>query len=331
MTSKRAAPTFLASKGLIPFLLCVLLCGCDGCSSNTATPENSPAESRVPEQERDAGDGVFSMFEPGAGPFDGRIYLTAGKPDFANQYPATVMIATGGLLAATECSGVLLTPRLVLTAANCVCEKREITSSEGRRATLSDSSACAKRAYVTTIGYGEAINEFMAHMQVQPYSGVVRPHPEFKLLLDEQQSVVAQHADLAIIALQVPVESKIRPVSLSDTEARAEERLTMTGYGYGKKFGHIFGLRFIRSDKVLRRAASGADRFLYEQQGTFLYDGFNGGPCFREERGASKLVGIASLGTEEELTFTSTYFYRDWLDSELQQFTRQEQSPNDLP
>ncbi|MBN1210696.1 MAG: trypsin-like peptidase domain-containing protein [Myxococcaceae bacterium] len=194
------------------------------------------------------------------------------------------MIATGGLLAATECSGVLLTPRLVLTAANCVCSKREITSPESGKATLIDSSACAERAYVTTIVYGKAVNEFMAHMQVQPYIGVVRPHPDFKLLLDEQQAVVARRADLAVITLQVPVESRIPPVSLSATEARAEERLTMTGYGYGKKFGQIFGLRFIRRDKVLRGGTAGDGRFLYEQQGTFLYEGFNGGPCFREER-----------------------------------------------
>jgi hypothetical protein len=57
----------------------------------------------------------------GFGPFDGRIFLAAGKVDFANHHASTVMISADEPLAAAECSGIPLTPSLVLTAASCVC------------------------------------------------------------------------------------------------------------------------------------------------------------------------------------------------------------------
>lgn len=57
---------------------------------------------------------------------------------------------------------------------------------------------------------------------------------------------------------------------------------------------------------------------LYEQQGAFVYNGYTGGPCFREGESRRWLVGIASVGPDQQLSFTSTYFFRDWLRAELQ-------------
>ena len=61
------------------------------------------------------------------------------------------------------------------------------------------------------------------------------------------------------------------------------------------------------------------ERILYKQQGTFIYNGYDGGPCFRERTARRWLVGVASARAGQELSCTSTLVYRDWLLKELSQ------------
>jgi hypothetical protein len=321
-----------------------LLSACGRCSADPPQPSQdlatSPdftvgeAPSPPPEEPyeptaQDYLDNGIPLWATESGPFDGRIFLTAGKPDFENRYTSTVMIATDGPLAAAQCSGVLLSPHLVLTAASCVCLPQKVTSAEGHTITLFDSSSCFPSAYATTAEYGKVVNEYTAETAMRSFVGAVRPHPDFKLLLDGQ-TVVTHHADLAVLVLEKPVPGEIRPASLADQEVRAQEILVMAGYGYGMEFGQIFGLRFVRRDKVLGEAPGGG-RFSYEQQGAFLYNGFKGGPCFRESRGRNTLAGIASIGTAQELSFTSTYAHREWLESEIQRAAKLAQNPKKMP
>jgi hypothetical protein len=70
---------------------------------------------------------------------------------------------------------------------------------------------------------------------------------------------------------------------------------------------------------------------LYRQQGPYLYDGYAGGPCFREEGGEHRLVGIAGVDAGEELSFTSTYFFRRWVSSELSRAAQNAQTPPTAP
>ncbi|HVG63056.1 MAG TPA: hypothetical protein VNA24_31120 [Hyalangium sp.] len=105
----------------------------------------------------------------------------------------------------------------------------------------------------------------------------------------------------------------------------------MVGFGYGKELGQIFGLRFARRDNVLGEASSSRGRFLYEQQGAFLYNGFIGGPCFQEKHGRHALAGIASIGTPQQLSFMSTYAYREWLESEIQRAAKLARTPKKRP
>lgn len=322
-----------------------LLSACGSCSADPPQPPQdlgtSPdftvgeAPSLPPEEPyeptaQDYLDNGIPLWATESGPFDGRIFLTAGKPDFENHHTSTVMIATDGPLAAAQCSGVLLSSRLVLTAASCVCRPQKVTTAEGDTTTLFDSSSCSPSAYATTAEYGKVVNEYTAETAMHSFVGAVRPHPDFKLLLDGQK-VVTHHADLAVLVLEKPVPGEIRPASLADQEVRAQEILVMVGYGYGMEFGQIFGLRFVRRDKVLSEAPGGGGRFLYEQQGAFLYNGFRGGPCFREIRGRTTLAGIASIGTAQELSLTSTYLYRDWLDSVIQRSSKSAPAPRKSP
>lgn len=92
----------------------------------------------------------------------------------------------------------------------------------------------------------------------------------------------------------------------------------MTGYGHDRVVGGRHGARYFKKSQVTRAPTSEDPRALYAQQGSSLYEGFDGGPCFREARERRWLVGISGLSTREGLSFTSTFFYRDWLNSELE-------------
>jgi hypothetical protein len=249
--------------------------------------------------------------------FDEGLFESAGKVDLENRYSSTVMVAADEPFFEMRCSGVLLAPRLVLTAAHCMCMGRKATRPGGMEGTLMDNSRCARNATVTTVLYehGAARNE--PDMQFETRRGQVHLHPGFEIFLDAQESVVSSHADLAVILLDEPVKTRVSYVSLANTESQAHESLVMVGYGNDKRLGGLYGMRYFRKNEVTRSRGDG--RFLYEQQGAFVYNGFNGGPCFREQGNDRWLAGIAILGSDKELSFTSTYFYRAWLQTELQQ------------
>ena len=107
-------------------------------------------------------------------------------------------------------------------------------------------------------------------------------------------------------------------VSLNESEVQENETLVMAGYASDRRFGGIAGIRYFRQNKVTLIPEVPDGRILYQQQGSFLYNGYTGGPCFREDENHQWLVGIASIGSDRELSFTSTYFFRDWLRNELQ-------------
>ena len=92
----------------------------------------------------------------------------------------------------------------------------------------------------------------------------------------------------------------------------------MTGYGHDRVVGGRHGARYFKKGQVTGAPTSAEDQALYLPQGSSLYEGFDGGPClFREEEGAGGQWG-SGPSTREGLSFTSTFFYRDWLSSELE-------------
>ncbi|WP_224370722.1 trypsin-like serine protease [Hyalangium versicolor] len=66
--------------------------------------------------------------EQGALPSGAEFGISGGKEDLENRYSAAVLISSERGL----CSGVLLTPRMVLTAAHCLCLPASPESREGR-------------------------------------------------------------------------------------------------------------------------------------------------------------------------------------------------------
>lgn len=164
---------------------------------------------------------------------------------------------------------------------------------------------------------GFELKEEPASATIRRFEGKVRVHPAFILELDDQGAVLSTHADLAIIILDSPVKESLPRVLFAETEVQEGETLVMAGYGDDPRFRDVPYFRYVRRNKVTQIREGSDGRVLYEQQGAFVYNGYTGGPCFREDESHQWLVGIASAGTEQELSFTSTYFFRSWLRDEL--------------
>ncbi|MBN1209069.1 MAG: trypsin-like peptidase domain-containing protein [Myxococcaceae bacterium] len=242
--------------------------------------------------------------------------------DVSNRYASTLMLTADGEQVYASCSGILLNSRVALTAASCVCPPRHAASQGVPEKGPMGPSACAERAFMGTVRYGartgSALKEAPESTTMRRFEGSVRVHPSFKLELDDQGAVVSTQADLAIIILDSPVDEPLPHVPFAEAEVQENEALVMAGYGDDPRFRDRPWIRYFRRNKVTQLHGGSGGRVLYEQQGAFVYNGYTGGPCFREDTSQRWLVGIASVGTERELSFTSTYFFRDWLHAELQ-------------
>jgi len=310
-----------ASLALLSCLLAALQ-ACGGCSA----PSRGEPEKTVAAPPPDAGtkDEEGSLF--GENAFLPMILYNQaeGEPDVHNHYPFVVRIAPLGQAprpGLRHCAGVIVAPRLVLTAGHCFCWRRPISTPEGSVEHRIESSSCVEDALVELFFYeydptlppGD-----IAGLTIKRHDGLVRPHPQLEVRLSMKGEVLSSHADLALIALHVPVPVGFRPVPLAKTGARLQESLVRVGFAYSEESGMLHDIRLVHTSKLVAASDSQNERFQFERRTSPFSRGDSGGPCLRPSRQGPMLVGVSTTGLGHEPMLTNLHGFRDWLQEEIQ-------------
>jgi hypothetical protein len=235
----------------------------------------------------------------------------AGEVDLANRYLFTVLLEAHGSPAAEEalkCSGVIIAPSLVLTAGHCVCPLQP--------GAANNHSTCATTAALTAMTYLPPMPGQSSRALHERYEGVIRTHPEFKVLLAENGGVTSIRANLALILLNTPLPERLRPVRLGEAEVELHSPLVTVGYGNDRDDISIFGRRRFNRTRVASSPA-GNEVLLLDRPQQPLFANDSGGPCLRESALGPELVGISNRGLGRDSTCTSITSHRVWLRDEL--------------
>jgi hypothetical protein len=268
--------------------------------------------------------------DAGPPPSTNSVEALAGEVDSENRFQHTVIVtpfpsSTGEI--SKQCSGVVVSPRAILSAGHCFCSRRKVNHTGKEDSFIIDNSACATKAVVTTLVYEQSERGSGPSFQAREYQGTIRIHPGFKITIDKQENVLSSTGDLAIISLSTPVDAGLSPIPLASTDVRPNETVILVGYGYDEIFGTLGGSRRYLKTKVIGLPDATGGRGLLEKLSQTRYKGDSGGPCLRETAQGMELVGILNRSLEPNPSFTSTHLHGGWLKEELQRASISEQAP----
>jgi len=288
------------------------------------------------------------------------LLVEPGTLDVQNVHaPAVLVVATWldrfGKLSHSECSGVLIHPRVVVTAGHCVCVFRTPTPEDkpsekpvARKAVLTRTSelqdvditgvldkrsSCAQKASALTVVYGPGADGGRPTVESADLHGRVLPHPEMELIAGTkagQTRVFWNNADLAAIVLDEPVPPEVNPAALPDSEVKMGDDLVMVGYGTAEPTD--YAVRQSGETEVTKMFRLQTGSVLFGMVASPMPDGGvspvarhgdSGGGCVRKEN-PNVLLGVITMqmqmeGEPQMTLFTSTFSQKRWLKEIIRQ------------
>lgn len=214
--------------------------------------------------------------------------------DTGNRYLPSVRVETASkeIDGQSGCSGVLVSPRLVVTAGHCVCKKRKLAAGDQAKVAAAvtrsfssrpdlekeailgdvlreasmviDRSECAKLSLVSVITYPPAAARRKGSGRaprthtVTEYDGDIVAHDDLLVVYNSNDLTVFKETDLAAIVLRERVNVFIPQIKLAMSEVQVGDPVVIVGYGPGTDDteSRRFGMRFFGESRVVHVARS---------------------------------------------------------------------------